>query len=300
MLPPGPIAVILNAGAGTAMGRPNIGPELVELFRAAGHDAAITMLHPGQDPVAAIRKASERAAIVVAAGGDGTVCTVASAILGSPAALGILPLGTLNHFARDLRIPFHLPDAIAVIAAGRIGHVDGGTANDRVFVNNSSFGIYPSIVDVRESLRKQGHRKWPAMAIATLRVLRRYRGVKVSLDIDGRRRTWRTPFVFVGNNEYTIDGIGLGARAKVDEGKLFVYITPRLRARELPLLFAKALIGRARQSGEFEIMQAAEMWIHTSRSRHLQVAFDGEVSSLRTPLHYRTHPKALRVVVPEG
>jgi diacylglycerol kinase family enzyme len=187
-----------------------------------------------------------------------------------------------------------------VIAAGRIGQVDVGTANDRVFVNNSSFGIYPSIVDVREALRRQGHRKWPAMAIATLRVLRRYRGVRVSLDIDGRRRTWRTPFVFVGNNEYTIEGIGLGARARVDEGKLFVYVTPRLRARELPLLFAKALIGRARQSGEFEIMPATEVWIHTSRSRHVQVAFDGEVSRLRTPLHYRTHPRALRVVLPGG
>jgi diacylglycerol kinase family enzyme len=299
-MPPGPIAVILNAGAGTSTGRPNIGAELVDLFRAAGRDAEISVLQPGRDSDAVIKEASARAAIVVAAGGDGTVCTVASAVLGSPAALGILPLGTLNHFARDLRIPFNLHEAIAVIAAGRIGQVDVGTANDRVFVNNSSFGIYPSIVEVREALRRQGHRKWPAMAIATLRVLRRYRGVRVSLDIDGRRRTWRTPFVFVGNNEYTIEGIGLGARTRVDEGKLFVYITPRLRARELPLLFAKALLGRARQSGEFEIMPATEVWIHTSRSRHVQVAFDGEVSRLRTPLHYRAHPRALRVVLPGG
>jgi diacylglycerol kinase family enzyme len=298
MLPPGAIAVILNPGAGTAIGRPNIGAELVELFRAAGRDAEISALHEGEHPDAVIKRASEKAAIVVAAGGDGTVCSVASAVLGSSAALGILPLGTLNHFARDLRIPFDLREAISVVAAGRIGHVDVGMANDRVFVNNSSIGIYPSIVDVREALRKQGHRKWPAMAIAALRVLRRYRGVKVSLDIDGRRRTWRTPFVFVGNNEYTIDGIGLGARARLDKGQLFIYVTPRLRARDLPLLFAKALIGRARQSGEFEIMPATEVWIHTSRSRHVQVAFDGEVTRMRTPLHYRTRPDALRVVLP--
>ena len=295
---PGPIAVILNAGAGTAMGRPNIAAELVDLFRAAGHHVEIRTLQPGQDTHAVIKQASASAAIVVAAGGDGTVCSVASALLGTPAALGILPLGTLNHFARDLRVPFDLQQAIAVVADGRIGHVDVGMANDRVFVNNSSIGIYPSIVEVREALRRQGHRKWPAMAIATLRVLRRYRGVRVSLDIDGRQRTWRTPFVFVGNNEYTIEGVGLGARARVDEGKLFVYITPRLRARELPLLFAKALIGRARQSGEFEIMPATDVWIHTSRLRHVQVAFDGEVTTMQTPLHFRTHPKALRVVLP--
>jgi diacylglycerol kinase family enzyme len=298
MPPPGPIAVILNAGAGTAMGRPNIAAELVDLFRAAGRDASVSVLHPGQDHNAVIKQASATAPIVVAAGGDGTVCSVASAVLGSPAALGILPLGTLNHFARDLRIPFDLHQAIAVVAAGRIGHVDVGMANDRIFVNNSSIGIYPSIVDVREALRKQGHRKWPAMAIATLRVLRRYRGVRVSLDIDGRRRTWRTPFVFVGNNAYAIDGIGLGARARLDEGRLFVYVTPRLRARDLPLLFAKALIGRARESGEFEIVPACEVWIDRSRLRRVHVAFDGEVTTMHTPLHFRSHPKALRVVLP--
>ena len=245
-----------------------------------------------------IQQVSASAAIVVAAGGDGTVRSVASAVLGSPAALGILPLGTLNHFARDLRIPFDLQQAIDVIVAGRIEHVDIGMANDRVFVNNSSIGIYPSIVDEREALRRQGHRKWSAMALATLRVLRRYRGVKVSLDIDGRQHTWRTPFVFVGNNAYAIDGIGLGARARLDEGRLFVYMTPRLRARDLPLLFAKALIGRARQSGEFEIVPAREVWIHRSRSRRVHVAFDGEVTTMHTPLHFRTHPKALRVVLP--
>jgi diacylglycerol kinase family enzyme len=298
MAPPDPVAVILNAGAGTAMGRPNIAAELVDLFRAVGRHASISVLHPGHDPNAVIKQASAGAAIVVAAGGDGTVRSVASAVLGSPAALGILPLGTLNHFARDLRIPFDLHQAIAVVAAGRIGHVDVGMANDRVFVNNSSIGIYPSIVDAREALRRQGHRKWAAMAIATLRVLRRYRGVKVSLDIDGRQRTWRTPFVFVGNNAYAIDGIGLGARARLDEGRLFVYLTPRLRARDLPLLFAKALVGRAGESGEFEIVPACEMWVHRSRSPRVQVAFDGEVTTMHTPLHFRSHPKALRVVLP--
>ena len=298
MPPPDPIAVILNAGAGTAMGRPNIAAELVDLFRAAGRHASISMLHPGHDPNVLIKQASAGAAIVAAAGGDGTVRSVASAVLGSPAALGILPLGTLNHFARDLRIPFDLHQAIAVVAAGRIGHVDVGMANDRVFVNNSSIGIYPSIVDAREALRRQGHRKWAAMAIATLRVLRHYRGVKVSLDIDGRQRTRRTPFVFVGNNAYAIDGIGLGARARLDEGRLFVYLTPRLRARDLPLLLAKALIGRASESGEFEIVPAREMWIHRSRSQRVHVAFDGEVTTMHTPLHFRSHPKALRVVLP--
>jgi diacylglycerol kinase family enzyme len=237
---------------------------------------------------------------VVAAGGDGTVSGVVAGILDSPAALGVLPLGTLNHFARDLGIPFNIPKAVGVVAAGHIGHVDVGQVNDRVFVNNSSIGIYPGIVEAREELRRRGHRKWPAMAIATLRVLRRYRGVTVSIVVAGQRRTWRTPFVFVGNNEYGIEGIRLGGRARLDEGKLFAYLTPRLRARHLPVLLVKALLGRARQSGEFEIVPATELWIDVTRTRRLRVAFDGEVARMSTPLHYRTCSKALSIVLPQA
>lgn len=291
------IVVIVNARGGTAT--KGIDTQLADLFRAAGRDVEIISLAAGESPIDAARSASARASIVVAGGGDGTVSGVATGLFGSPAALGVLPLGTLNHFAKNLRLPHDLREAVAVVAAGHIGHVDVGQVNDRVFVNNSSIGIYPGIVEAREELRRQGYRKWPAMAIATLRVLRRYRGVTVSIMVDGRRRTWRTPFVFVGNNEYAIDGIRLGARARLDEGKLFVYLTPRLRARQLPVLLVKALLGRARRSGDFEIVPATELWIDVSKARHLRVAVDGELMRMRTPLHYRMCPKALPVVLPQ-
>jgi diacylglycerol kinase family enzyme len=295
------IAVLLNPDAGTASGRPKMAAELAQMFHALGREAEIVELPRGEDPLEASRSASTRFTIVVAAGGDGTVCGVAAGLAGAPAALGILPLGTLNHFARDLRIPLDLQKAVAVVAAGHTARVDAGLVNGSIFVNNSSIGIYPSIVDAREALRSHGHRKWPAMAIATVQVLRRYRGVKVTVEIDGRRHTRRTPFVFVGNNEYTIDGIRLGTRARLDEGTLFVYLAPRVRARDLPLLLAKALAGRARQSGEFEIVRAGELWIDKSRAGRAQhVALDGEVRIMNTPLHYQARPGALRVVVPRS
>ena len=297
MLSPASIVVIVNGRAGSAT-TPGIDTRIAELVLEAGHDADIITLQPGEDPAAAARKASAHASIVVAAGGDGTVSSVAAGLIDSTAALGVLPLGTLNHFAKALHIPSDLPTAVAVVAAGRIGHVDAGQVNDDVFVNNSSIGIYPSIVDAREALRSQGHGKWPAMAIATFRILRRYRGVRVSIEVDGRRRTWRTPFVFVGNNEYAIDGVRLGERMRLDEGKLFVYLAPRVRARDLPLLLAKALLGRARQSGDFEIVPAAELWIEMSKTRRLRVAIDGEIRKMHTPLHYRSRTMALRVVLP--
>lgn len=291
-----PVVVIVNSTAGSA-GHPEIERELGELFRAAGCEAEIIALAKDQDPTAAARDASARASIVVAAGGDGTVNSVATAIVDSTAALGVLPLGTLNHFAKDLHIPLDLREAVAVVAAGQIRHVDVGQVNDRVFVNNSSIGLYPSIVEEREALRKRGHRKWPALALATLRVVRKFRGVTLSVDIEGRRQVWRTPFVFVGNNAYDIDGIRVGGRTRLDEGLLVVYRAPRVHARQLPMLVAKAMLGR-RHPDDFAILPVSEMWIGSGSTGRLQVAIDGEVVTMRAPLHYRTRPKALRVVAP--
>jgi len=291
------VTVLLNpaaAGAGT------LKEDVAELFRAAGSDALIVELGRGQDPAEAARAAGARASIVVAAGGDGTVSRVANGLIGTRAVLGVLPLGTLNHFAKDLRIPLDLEKAVATIASGRVGSIDVGRVNDRVFLNNSSIGIYPSIIDAREELRRQGHRKWAAFALATFRVLRRHRGVLVRIEAGGRQSARRTPFVFVGNNEYEVDGIRLGGRARLDGGRLFAYLTPRVRARELPMLLARALLGRVRQSGAFEIVSATELWIDTPRARRVRIALDGEITTMITPLHYRTCPAVLKVLLPRA
>ena len=296
---PASIVVILNTSAGSAARHPHIGEELRELFHAVGCDARLVELAPGQDPVAAARAALSSAAIVVAGGGDGTVSAVARGLIDSQAVLGILPLGTLNHFAKDLRIPLDIREAVAVIAAGKRAHVDVGDVNGHVFINNCSLGVYPDIVQERDRLRDEGHRKWPATAIATFRVLRRYRGVTVRVDVDDRQKEWRTPIVLIGNNEYAIDGVRLGSRAAIDRGTLSVYVAPRAHARDLPILFVSALFGRARQSGTFENLAATDLIIDAHRARGIRIAVDGEVIRLMTPLRFRTRPRALQVMVPQ-
>jgi diacylglycerol kinase family enzyme len=289
------VTVLLNPRAFRADKRK---ADIERRFRAAGLEALIVELQPGQDPADVARGASARTSIVIAAGGDGTVSGVANGLFGTPAMLGVLPLGTLNHFAKDLHIPLDLDKAVATIAARMAVSIDVGQVNGRVFLNNSSIGIYPSIIETREELRRLGHRKWTAFAIATFRVLRRHRGVKVRIDTGARQSVWRTPFVFVGNNEYELDGIRLGSRARLDAGRLFVYLAPRVRTRELPMLVARALLGHAKQSGAFEIVSATELWIDMPRTRHVRVALDGEVRTMTTPLHYRSCPGALKVLLP--
>ena len=80
---------------------------------------------------------------VVAAGGDGTINAVAAAIVDADKALGVLPFGTMNHFAKDLNIPLDFDGAIETIVAGHVTRVDVGDVNGRIFVNNSSLGLYP-------------------------------------------------------------------------------------------------------------------------------------------------------------
>jgi diacylglycerol kinase family enzyme len=208
-----------------------------------------------------------------------------------------LPAGTLNHFARDLKLPTDLPDAVAAIVAGRTARVDCGDVNGHRFLNNSSIGVYPNAVGIREQLRKAGYRKWTAMAIAVWRVFRTYRGLHVQLVVNGREIPTRTPFVFVGNNEYTIEGLKVGAREHLTSGQLYVYLAPRIHTRQLPRFVLRSLFGYSDVDGAFEIIPTTDLLIRSATVRRLTVSLDGETVPMDLPLHYQARPGALQVIV---
>jgi diacylglycerol kinase family enzyme len=295
------ITVLLNPAAG-ARHSDDMPSRLRELFAAEGFPVeAVEVVSIGSsgETTSAARSAAEAGRDgVVAAGGDGTVSTVAAALVGSDIPLGVLPLGTLNHFARDTGIPLALEAAVKTIAQRRTVKVDVGEVNGRTFLNNSSIGIYPDVVMQREALREQGYRKWTAFAVATTNIVRNFRGVAVKITADRPTEIARTPFLMVGNNEYQVDGIHLGDRVRLNGGQLSAYLAPHLHARELPKLFALALAGRARGGQLLESFVTRELRVETPGSRSLRVALDGEIVVMTTPLHYRVRPLALRVIVP--
>ena len=129
--------VIVNAGAGLGYcGEWSAG--LAEKFRAQGAEADITLARSGGEMIARARRAvADGAPVVVAGGGDGTINAVASALVGSQTRLGVLPLGTLNHFAKDMNIPLDLDAAVANAVRGKTARVDVGEVNGRIFLNNS-------------------------------------------------------------------------------------------------------------------------------------------------------------------
>jgi diacylglycerol kinase family enzyme len=234
---------------------------------------------------------------VVACGGDGTVSAVASALVGTEAALGVLPFGTLNHFAKDLHIPLHIDEAVRVVARRKVEHVDVGEVNGTFFVNNSSIGIYPNIVIERERRRSTGWNKWIALGAATLHVLRRYPFMDVCIRAGGHSIAERTPFVFVGNNEYQIRGLNIGRRDALNLGRLYLYVAaPVSRARLIRMAIA-ALFGRIDKTHSLQLFSLPEAWIDTP-PRRVRVSTDGEVRYIATPLHYVLRPRALKVIVP--
>ena len=270
-----------------------------ELF--ARHSRAVEILN--SDAATDVTALAKRAAagedrIVVAGGGDGTISGVAAVLAGTEKTLGVLPLGTLNHFAKDLRIPLDLPGAVATIAGERATEVDVGEVNGRVFINNSSLGIYPQIVANREAQQERLARgKWTAFFWATLRAFRRFPFLHLTIKVEGKELVRRTAFLFVGNNEYQIAGFNLGGRTCLNAGKLGLYLTHRTGRLGLFRLAFRALLGRLEQAEDFDAFCVEEATIDARRLR-LLVATDGEVTLLETPLHYRIRPRALRVLVP--
>ena len=291
--------MIVNGSAGSGHDNDQA-RQLRDKFAAHGMDARVTLAADGEQILAAARAAvKDGITIVVAGGGDGTINAVASVVADTGIGFGVLPLGTLNHFAKDVGVPIDLDQAIATIASGVRKRVDVGEVNGQIFLNNSSLGLYPDIVRDREKQQSQlGRGKWLAALWATIGALRRYPflSVRLSLD-DGSEHARRTPFVFIGNNAYTMQGFNIGAREKLDGGKLSLYVAQRPGRLALLRLGWSALCGRLAQERDFDVLSGKNLEIDT-RHKRLRVATDGEVTVMLTPLRYRIRPGALSVIVP--
>ncbi len=298
--------VLANAGAGTrAFNRAHAADLKLRLgaaFARAGVTAEIRVLDGKR-----LRKAASRALAqarrgdidaVIAGGGDGSIRAVASVLAGTSVPLGIIPLGTRNHFAKDLGLQLDVEGAAETIASGQARMVDLGEVNGEIFINNSSIGIYPYLIIERDRRRaRDGLAKWMAMVPAFLRMLRHFPRRRLRISAEDFARPYRTPCLFVGNNEYGMELFTFGRRHRLDAGRLWFYVVkPRT-----PLAFFwmvwRMSFGRINEARDLDRFELAEAEV-SARAIQLSVALDGEVSFMHTPLHYRSRAQALRVIVP--
>lgn len=236
--------------------------------------------------------------MIVVGGGDGTISAAAGALAGSKTALGILPLGTLNHFARDLGIPLELDEAVRLIASGTARSVDVAEMNRRIFINNSAIGLYPLMVVDRDLQRKRfGRSKRLAMLVASARTLARFGHQRLTLTVNDERATLDTPLLFVGNNDYRIDLGAPGTRDSVEDGRLCVLVMRHNTRRGLIAASLRALLGLERDDDLVRLDGVERLRVASSRQQ-LKVSLDGEVAREAPPLAYRIRAGALRVIAP--
>ena len=265
---------------------------------AAGIDSEIVQVGGEDCATCAADHVKQGAGLVIAAGGDGTMGAVAGELAGTNVQLGILPLGTLNHFARDLGIPPDLEEAVRVIAAGVSRRVDIAEVNGRAFVNNASVGLYPLMVMDRDGQRQRlGRSKRLALLVASLRTMARFHARRLTLRTDGGEARLDTPLLFVGNNDYRLAMPGAGRRESLDGGELSVMV---MRSKSLPGFLAatgRALLGISRKDDMVRLDDVRELEVDSHRSR-LTLGIDGETVALSPPLSFRIRSKALTVIVP--
>ncbi|HEY3121280.1 MAG TPA: diacylglycerol kinase family protein [Vicinamibacteria bacterium] len=292
-------AVLLNTTAKAMKDEPEAQAERVaEAFRAAGISADVRAVACDRIPEETRVAAATDVDVVVLGGGDGTISSGAEVLVGGDKRLGVLPLGTLNHFARDLGIPIELDGAVRAIAEGAVRQVDVGDANGRVFLNNSSLGLYPEMVRGREQLRQcRGHGRVLAMIKAGVEVFRRMPVMAVTLRAMGRATRFVTPFVFVGNNRYEMSLFERGVRPALDKGELSVYVARNTGRFGILRLGLSALLGRLDQARDFEATCVPELDLEARRTV-IHLAVDGEVVPMSLPIRFRVRERALRVLAP--
>jgi diacylglycerol kinase family enzyme len=267
-------------------------------FEESGIEAEVEYVERG---VNLAEKAREAVAagndIVVAGGGDGTLSATASGLVGTDVAFGVLPVGTLNHFARDLHLPLDLEAAAKIVCRGNTQDVDIAEVNGKTFLNNSIIGLYPIFRFLRAEKEKSGLPRKLALIGAILAVLRRFPFIKLRFIVGGREIVRRTPYVLIANNEHGMQGWHLGLRRCLCEGKLWIYVMRPQSRWGLIRMLMKLAVGRFDARHHFDIFTAEELYVD-ARSRHIGVALDGEVHVMDTPLRYRILPRSLRVIVP--
>ena len=291
------IGVVANAGSGRNSREKEAVEHAMEVF---GPNARLVYWEPETDRMADLidELEGEGRDLIVAAGGDGTIMAVASEMRDRKAAMGVLPLGTFNFFARGLGLPQEPQEAAEAILAGRAEKMSLGTVNGQVFLNNASLGIYPSILKQREDV----YERWGRYRLlAHWSVIKTFLGfqrpMRLSILADGERREFRTPLLFVARSAYQIEHYGLEGTEAIN-GDRFAMFVAKAEGRAGLFRLAWRLVSRRLEVGrDVTLIDAAEIEVELRQKTPL-VAFDGEKARMRAPLRFEILKDAISVVMP--
>lgn len=289
------LRVVLNRSAGSrfSIGPNEIAPTDIEaVLHEVGIEADVAETDSPDEARAVAgeaKRAGERA--IVVAGGDGTIGVVATELLGSETALGILPLGSVMNIPRSLGLPRDVAAAAQILAEGTVREIDVGLVRGRPFFESASVGLNAAVFSEASGLEKGDRRS----IIRTVWVAVRYRGSRMRIELDDRTVRTRALTVAISNGPYTGAGMTVAPEARLDDGRLDVRVFERFSKFELARHFLSIMFGRRAYAPRVSTYRSR--FVRISSAHPLPARADShDVGS--TPVEFGVKPRALRVIVP--
>lgn len=296
-------AVFLNRDSGALRGRDGgaLTDEIRSALRTAGIRADIATVsgkHLAGRVADCLQEPARRPDAVVVGGGDGSVSGVARMLVGEDIALGVIPLGTFNLFARALQMPLDRVDAIQALARARPVAIDTMEVEGRTVLQHASIGLQPHVILLRERMPHGGRLgKMAHGLLAWTRVLRRLPVIDLKVETPQRHMHRRTAGVVISNDPLRRGWGETPVSDDLRQGRVAAYVTTSLRRRDMVRLSLAASAGTWRETGLVEEIVAPEIEV-SCRKRRLLVSLDGELELLRPPLRFRSVPRSLTVLMP--
>lgn len=300
-----PLSIIYNRNSGFhAAHKAEVYEELVRLLASFGYEIQSFEISQTPDFDALMNRVMLRhqdpdnLGIIVAAGGDGTLNSVARRLLHTPIPMGILPLGTFNYVARVLNIPLDILEAARVIAQGAERAVHAAQINDHIYLNNASLGLYPLFIQKRELYNRHLGRLALNAYTSGLDVLIRDRKeLKLQIEADGVKYPVKTPLIFFGNNQLQLAGLNLGIAESAAQGKVAGVVVAKSDKLTLFKMLWQLMRGNIEKAPDVYSFAADQVTIHSARKK-LTVALDGEIVEMQPPLRISVQKNALKIRVP--
>ena len=302
--PVAPLLFIINAASGRHDS--DATRQLIdEVLRTNGRTGELLFARPhelAQVAQQAAATACARRSVVVAVGGDGTINSVAQAAHAQGCAMGVLPQGTFNYFARTHGIPADAAQAVQVLLRCEPVPVQVGLINERVFLVNASLGLYPELLQDREAYKTRfGRSRVVAFAAALVTLLGQHRQLRLRIERGTNVRDLTTPTLFIGNNRLQLEQVGLAQASALDQGCLAAVMLRPIGALAMLWLLLRGSFGTLGEAGTVESFQFHRMLVKPRLAwggGRVKVAFDGEVNWMRAPLEFRVSPKPLYLIKP--
>ena len=300
LAPDAPLSIVLNAGSGHEDADAACAA-ITAVLDAAGRRHSLHRIDSPERHAAVVAEAAEeaqaRGAALVAAGGDGTLSSVAVQAMAHGLVFGALPAGTFNLFGRAHGLPLDVADGTRALLRASPAPVQVGRVGGRPFLVNAALGMYPAMLEDRERFKAEHGRSRMSAIVSGIGTLLHDPG-QLRLDIDDGdgRRAVRTPTLFVGNNPLQLARLGFDTMP--GDGRLAGVVVRPIGTLAMLWLALRGALGTLGDADQVESFRFRRLEVAPRGQGRTKVAIDGEVVRLDTPLVFDVSPEPLWLLAP--